>query len=159
MVNSRHKKESYLGDHVGVVENKIQQLKATIRSIHGGLRFHLPDLLIPHLVDYATFRQNIFPTGITKIAPKVALTGIKLRYKQELSIGFGDYCEVNKPIKLSMKSHIDKHRTKPALALSQCGNTRGSWTFLNLNTGKIIRRSIGTRMETNQLVLDYSSAL
>ena len=142
------------GDHVGVAENKIQQLKATIRSIHGGLSFNLPDLLTPHLVDYATFRQNIFPTGITKIAPKVALTGTKLRYKQELSIGFGDYCEVSKPIKPSMKSHIDEHRTEPALALSPCGNTRGSWTFLNLNTGKIIRRSIWTRMEMNQLVLD-----
>ena len=113
----------------------------------------MPKFLLKHLVDYVIFRQNSFPTGMNKIAPRVALTGNKLRFKQELSVGFGDYDEAVKPSNKSNCSSVMEPRTEPAIALSPCGNIRGSWNFLNVNTGHIIRRSIWKRMAMSELVV------
>ena len=140
------------GDHVGIVENKIQQLKATTRSVIHGLAYPMPRFLIKNLIDYVVYRQNTFPTGPNKTAPRVLLTGHKIRYKQELSIGFGDYVEVLTPPKVK-RSSVLVPRSEPAIALCPCGNVRGSWIFLNLKTGKLIRRSIWRRMPMTELVV------
>ena len=65
------------GDHVGTVESKIQQLKATTRSVIHELAYPMPRFLIKNLIDYVVYRQNTFPTGPNTTAPRVLLTGHK----------------------------------------------------------------------------------
>jgi hypothetical protein len=89
-----------------------------------------------------------------RVVPKVLFTGLKVDFKKELSLAFGDYCEV-----YVGTDNTSSGRAAPCLALHPCNNATGSWTFYNLRTHARICKSQWTKMVTTQLIVDAVNAL
>jgi hypothetical protein len=146
------------GDHLAVVDNKIRRIKELMRCVRADLPWLLPQLRVPDLASYAVSRVNIRRTAaaVNNVAPRVALTGRKVRAARELGLAFGDYCEVSDPkvVGVDTKSRQpSSDRTESGIALHPCSNEVGSWSFLNLITNRTMRRSRWTLMVTPPLVI------
>lgn len=61
------------------------------------------------------------------VCARVAFTGMKLDFSKELSLGFGDYCEV-----YDGTSNTTRSRSIPCVALYPCCNVTGLWAFYSL---------------------------
>ena len=105
------------GDHLDKIDIKIRRLKEVIRSVHSGLPWKLPNMLIKDLVKYCVSRMNLHPSSSndTGDSPRTMFTGRKPNYTKELDIGFGDYVEVYKNNVVSNDALTD--RTLPCIAL------------------------------------------
>ena len=101
-------------------------------------------------------RLNIFrTTALTQnVSPKVLFTGLKVNYKKELELAFGDYCEV-----YDGRDNTSKSRSIPCIALFLCNNSTGSWEFLNLQTKQRVRRSNWKLMATTELIIDTMNCI
>ena len=146
------------GDHLPIIDAKIKRVKEMVRCIHGDLPWPLPDARIPDLVAYAVSRTNLRRTAaaVDSVAPRVALTGRKIRATRELALAFGDYCEVADPkvVGVDQKSRqATINRTESCIALYPISNEVGSWQFLNLATNATVRRSRWTPMVTPPVVV------
>lgn len=146
--------ESGAGDHTPILDAKIRRLKEMIRSVLAALPWRCPQQMGPDVVSYSTTRHNIRPSTCngSGVAPRVALTGMKPRYKKELSIAFGDYCECRDPA--AQSNDASAKRTNPCIALYPVGNSTGSWVFLNIDTKRRVRRSQWRKMVTTQVIID-----
>ena len=141
------------GDHVDRVDERIRRVKEMIRSVHSGLPWQLPNMMIKDLVKYCVSRINLKrPNNSTaEESPRVAFTGRKPNFIKELSIGFGDYCEVYQN---NVKSNdACQDRTVPCIALWPAGNATGSWWMLNTKTNKRMRSSNWTKLVTNDMII------
>ncbi len=121
------------GEHVPIVERKIDTLKGRIRSCLMGLDYQLMFSLLRYLVEYATTMVNLEPCSKREdpTSPWELFHGRKIDYNRHLSIGFGDYAEVKDP---RARSNSMQPRSKPCIALLPVLNYQGSWLFLNLRT-------------------------
>jgi hypothetical protein len=139
------------GDHLPKVSIKIQRLKEVYRGVKEDLPWKLPLIFVKDLVAYVVARLNVYFTMAInqKIAPKVLFTGMCVDFKKELSLAFGDYCEV-----YVGTDNTSRARTAACIALHPCHNATGSWTFYNLRTHARIRKSQWTKMVTTQLIVD-----
>jgi hypothetical protein len=61
------------------------------------------------------------------VCARVATTGMKLDFSKELSLGFGDYCEV-----YDGTGNTTRSRSIPCVALYPCCNVTGLWAFYSL---------------------------
>jgi hypothetical protein len=59
------------------------------------------------------------------VCPRVLFTGMRVDYRKELSLAFGDYCEV-----FDGTDNTSKQRSVPCIVLYPCCNATGSWFFL-----------------------------
>jgi hypothetical protein len=145
------------GDHVVLVERKIETIKGMVRSIIHSLSYRLAYTLIAYCVMFAVMRINSVPnkTGYANISPKEALLGRKLDYKREVRAGFGDYVEATTP---NIISNSMAARTDSAITLMPMGNDRGSVTMLNLATFRPITREQFTVLPTPQHVIRLMNA-
>jgi hypothetical protein len=143
-------------DYVPKADIKIRRIKEIYRAIKNGLPWKLPINLVKYLVGYAVGRINLRRTTSlsTCMSPYRLFTGTKVNYKKSLSLGFGDYCEV-----FDWSDNTSRSRTLPCIALHPCNNSTGSWQFLNITTGVMIRRSHWRRMVTTQAVIDQLNAM
>ena len=146
------------GDHLSIVDAKIKRVKEMVRCIQSDLPWPLPDARIQDLVAYAVSRTNIRRTAasVDSVAPRVAMTGRKIRASRELALAFGDYCEVPDPkvVGVSQKSRqATVNRTNSCIALYPISNEVGSWQFLNLESNATVRRSRWTLMVTPPVVI------
>ncbi len=148
--------DSGAADNVPKVDVRIRRLKEIYRAVKNGLPWNLPVSLVKYLVGYAVGRMNIRRTTTlsTNMSPYRLFTGTKINYKKSLSLGFGDYCEV-----FDGSDNTSRSRTLPCIALHPCNNSTGSWQFLNITTGMMIRRSHWRRMVTMQAVVDRMNAM
>jgi len=135
---------------------KIRCLKEIYRAMKNGLPWNLPVSLVKYLVGYAVGRMNIRRTTTlsTNMSPYRLFTGCKINYKKSLALGFGDYCEV-----YDGTDNTSRSRSLPCAALHPCNNSTGSWQFLNITTGMMIRRSHWRRMVTTQAIVDQLNAM
>jgi hypothetical protein len=143
------------GDYISKVDAKIRRIKELYRSVKAGLPWKLPQLLVKELVAYAVARLNIRRTTAlnSNVCPKVLFTGLRINYKKELSLAFGDYAEV-----YDGTDNTAKSRSIPCIALYPCNNSTGSWVFLNLQTKQQVRRSQWQKMVTTKLVIEQMNA-
>jgi hypothetical protein len=146
------------GDHLSIVDNKIRRIKELMRCVRSDLPWPMPSSLIPELVAYAVSRLNLRRTtaAMNQVAPRVALTGRKVRAARELGLAFGDYCEVLDPkvVGVAEKSRrTSEERTESCIALHPFSNEVGSWKFLNLKTNSVVRRSVWTKQFTSPVVI------
>jgi hypothetical protein len=79
---------------------------------------------------------------------------MKVDYRKELSLAFGDYCEV-----FDGTDNTSKQRSVPCIALYPCCNTTGSWVFYSLESQKRLRRTNWKRMVTNEEIIKRMNAL
>jgi hypothetical protein len=143
-------------DFVSKVDSKIRRIKELYRSVKAGLAWTLPQQFIPSLVTYAVSRLNLRRTSALrgKMCPLYLFTGAKINFKKQLSLAFGDYCEV-----YNGTDNTSRSRSVPCIALHPCSNATGSWEFFNLKTNQKIRRSNWKRMVTTELVISIVNAL
>jgi len=139
------------GDHVAKVDAKIRRIKELYRSVKNGLPWKLPSTMVKDLVAYAVARLNIKRTTAINqnVCPRVLFTGIKVNYKKELTLAFGDYCEV-----YDGTDNTSASRSIPCIALYPNNNSTGSWNFMNLQTKQRVRRSQWKLMVTTELIID-----
>jgi len=104
-------------DHVSKVDSKIRRIKELYRSVKAGLKWQLPNIMVRDLVAYCVSRINIRRTTAinTNVCPRVLFTGIKVNYKKELELAFGDYVEV-----YDGTDNTSKPRSIPCIALYPC---------------------------------------
>ncbi len=75
------------------------------------------------------------------VCPKVLFTGLRVNYKKELILAFGDYEEVYDGMDNTACSH-----SVLCIALYPCNNMTGSWAFLNFSMKQYIPRSQWQKM-------------
>ena len=148
------------GDHADKIDQKIRRVKELIRSVHSGLPWNMPRMLLNDIVLYAVNRLNMRRSASSQgdvSAPKVRFTGRKPDFNKEFGIGFGDYVECYKPGVVSRDALAD--RSEPCIALYPLNNGSGSWMMFNLKTRRRVRRSNWRRMNTSQLIVDTMNGI
>ena len=145
------------GEKVAVIERRIRTIKERVRSIRSVLPFRPANILTKWLVYFAVMRKNLISTKADTPPPKELFTGLKVNYKCDLRVGFGDYCQVYKPN--GRKNNVNEDRTEGAIALLPSGNLQGSVKFLSLSSLKIITRDKWTALPMPQEVIDYLNKL
>jgi hypothetical protein len=137
-------------DYVPKADIKIRRIKECYRSIKTSLAWNLPMILVKDLVAFAVSRINIERSATINqtVAPKVLFTGLRLDFRKELGLAFGDYCEV-----FDGTDNTSRARSVPCNALYPCNNASGSWTFFNLITKQRIRRSLWQKMVTTEGII------
>jgi len=83
------------------------------------------------------------------MSPYRLFTGCRINYKKSLALGFGDYCGVYNGTDNTSRSH-----SFPFIALHPCNNSTGSWQFLNITSGVMIKRSNWRWMVRTQAIID-----
>jgi hypothetical protein len=127
-----------VGDYVSKVNTTIHCIKELYRSVKASLLWKLPKVLVKDLVAYAVAWINIRRTSAINhnVCPKVLFTGLKVNYKKELELHFGDYCEVYDSTDNTAKSWM-----VPCIALCPSNNATVLWEFLSVTANKKIRRT------------------
>ncbi len=135
---------------------KIRRIKEIYRCVKAELPWNLPKMLCKHLVAYAVARINIRRTTALSqnCSPAYLFTGAKVNHKKQLTLAFGDYCEV-----YDKMDNTSRSRSIPCLALFPCNNLSGSWVFLNLRTNLRVRCSNWKKMVTTQAIIDLVNTL
>ncbi len=143
------------GDYVSKVDVKIHPIKELYRSVKAGLPWKLPPSLVKDLVMYAVSRINLRRTTAlnVNVCPKVLFTGLRVNYKKELSLAFGDNVEV-----YDGTDNTARSRSVTCIALYPCNNMMGSWAYLNLSTKQYIRRSQWQKMQTTDIIISQMNA-
>jgi hypothetical protein len=143
------------GDYVPKVDAKIRRIKARYRSIKNGLPWQIPPAMIKDLVAYVVSRINIERSAAINlsVAPKVLFTGMRVDFRKEFGLAFGDYCEV-----YDGTDNTSKPRSVPCVALYPCNNAAGSWAFMNLHTRQRIRRTQWIKMVTKNVIISAINA-
>jgi hypothetical protein len=144
------------GDFGPKVDIKIRRIKEVYRGVKAELPWKLPPFLVKDLVAYAVSRINIWRTmAISQnFCPRVLFTGLRVDFKKEFSLSFGDYCEV-----FDGSDNTSQSRSVPCIALYPCYNVMGSWNFYNLVSKKRIRRTIWKKMVAISLFVEKMNAL
>ena len=126
------------GSHIPIVENKIKVIKNRMRCILASLQFRLPNSLIPYLVAFATTSVNMVITVncTTNTTPVENFIGRKIIYDLDLRVSFGEFvqCIVPEP------NNSLTPRTTDCIALLSTLNQRGTVTFYDIYSKKVINR-------------------
>lgn len=87
--------------------------------------------MVKDLVAYAVTRLNIRHNIVLndKMCPRVLFTRVKVNYKKELELAFGDYCEM-----YGGTNNTSVSRSILCIALYPTSNSTGSWEFLSPTT-------------------------
>ena len=134
------------GQHVPVVERKIRLVKERIRAYLQSIPYQLMFSLLRYLVEYVTLMLNLEPNSTREdsTSPHELFRGLKVDYKKQLRISFGDYAECHDPHNVT--SNDVQSRTDPCIALLPLLNAQGSHLFLNLETRRTCTRDKWTEL-------------
>ena len=121
------------GQHVPIVERKIRLVKERVRAYLQSIPYQLMFSLLRYLVEYVTLMLNFEPNSKREdpTSPFELFRGLKIDYKKQLRISFGDYAESHDP---HITSNTMQSRTDPCIALIPLLNAQGSNLFYNLDT-------------------------
>jgi hypothetical protein len=144
------------GTHIGIVENKIKCLKNRCRSIIHSLPYVLPNSLVKYLVSFASQCVNMVQTvNSPHASPLECMIGRKLDFNVDLRVAFGDYCQVHCA---DMDNSLDRG-TSGAIALLPSHNLRGSVTFFDLNTLRVIKRDSFKRVPSSAEIINRINSI
>jgi hypothetical protein len=115
------------GQHVPVVERKMQTIKQRVRCYENSLPCLMTKLLLIMCVIFCVSRINMQQsrTSHNRISPLEQFSGRKLDASRDLRINFGDYVHATVPDRDSTM----KARTQGGVALLNAGNSTGSVTM------------------------------
>jgi hypothetical protein len=126
--------------------------------MHSSIPLPLKQMLI-HLLHFVTMWLKNIPTTngiLADFSPCEIILCHHLSYKHHCRAPFGAYCKIhedNAPTNL-MRSHA-----LPAISLGPTGNFQGSYHFLNLVTGSVIKCRTFDELPEPQSVIDHVTAL
>jgi hypothetical protein len=126
--------------HVGEIERRIRDIKERCRGIICTLPYaQIPRIMLIYLLHHMVMWLNNFPAanGISdRFSPREILQHDKLEVKYHCIAPFGSYCEVHED---NAPTNIMESRGLPAICLGPTGNKQGTYSFLNLLTGLVIK--------------------
>ena len=147
-------------EHVGDIERRVRLIKERARGIVCTLPYtRLPRIMLIHLMHFITMWLNNFPVtnGVSAdFSPREIILRHRLSYKYHCRAPFGAYCEThedNEPTN-SMRS-----RALPTICLGPTGNFQGTYHFLNLLTGLVVKRRAFVELPAPQSVIDRVAKL
>ena len=146
------------GQHVPVVERKIQEVKEHARGIFNTLPYSLPGNLITWLIQFVVNRINFFPHkgGYENVSPKEAFCGRKVNFNIDARCGFGEYAECTDP---STADNTPASRTHACISLCPTGNLTGSVKFLSLQSNRIVTRDQFRIMPMPNIVISHMNRM
>lgn len=145
------------GQHVPVIERKIQDVKTRVRAHVNTLPYVMTKLLLTMCVLFCISRLNMQPsrTSTSSISPVEQFTGRKIDAAKDLRVQFGDYLQATVPDPdNSMRS-----RTQGCIALLPTGNLTGSVKMLCLATDRTITRDQFKVLPMPDLVIQHITAI
>jgi hypothetical protein len=115
----------------------------------------LPPTLVKDLVANVISHINICRTMAINlnVCPSVLFTGVRINFKKELELAFGDYIEVYDGTKNTSKSN-----SIHCIALYPCCSATGSWEFMSLKTKTRVHHSQWKLTVTTQAIVDTMNA-
>jgi hypothetical protein len=136
-----------------MVERAIRVVKERIRCVLIELPWKFPRALTKWLVYYCVTRINSLGRVASGVAmsPREQFKGIKLDYRKDLSISFGDYVQAYRAPKV--KNSMTE-RTVGAIALCPMDNQTKSWIFFNIISMKTFAASYWKLLPTPDIVID-----
>ena len=122
--------------HEEHVEREIRFVKERLRATEHGLPFRVALRLIRWMVYGCLSAINATRIGDNGITPREAFTGVKMDYKRDLRVAFGDYAQVSVT---TGKDNGPAARTVAAIALCPTGNYKGTVFWMDLKTLRELR--------------------
>ena len=149
------------GEHVAEIERRIRVIKERSRGIINTLPYlHFPQIMMINLLHFIVMWLNNFPsnTGISsRWSPREIVLRHRLDYKHHCRAPFGAYCEVHEDHEKERNSM--KTRGLPSICLGPTGNKQGTYNFLNLVSGLVVKRRTWNELPVPQSVIDRVSKL
>jgi hypothetical protein len=128
-------------EHVGEIERRIRVIKECCQGIICTLPYaQIPRIMLIYLLHHVVMWLNNFPAanGIPdRFSPREILQHNKLEVKYHCIAPVGSYCEVHED---NASTNSMQLRGLPAFCLGPMGNKQGTYSFLNLSTGLVIKR-------------------
>jgi hypothetical protein len=145
-------------EHFAEIELWIRGIKEHVHGILCTLHYkNLPPLMLIQLLLVVVMWLNNFPlaTGISpQFSPRELIICHCLDYKKHCKAPFGAYCEAQKE-----NNPTNSMLTQGTLSicLGPTGNLQGSYHFLSLVTGKLIKRQCFTELSIPQAIIDRAA--
>jgi hypothetical protein len=130
-------------DHVPIMERAVRTIKERVTALRDSLPYRVSRQLVKYLVRYVGICLNLFPSlsDADKRSPRERFTGVKPTLRSFRELAFGDYCMVPAQITPGQRRATTHAHSVGAIAVAPTFNSRGSWLFVSLDTGNVIRRS------------------
>jgi hypothetical protein len=143
------------GQHVPVVERKIQTIQQCVRCYENSLPCLMIKLLLIMCVTFCVSCINLQPcrTLHDRISPLEQFSGRKLDASRDLRINFGDYVHATVPDPDSTM----KARTQGCVALLNAGNSTEGVTMWCLATNRIVKRDQFKKLPMPDLIAHINS--
>ena len=128
-------------EHVPEIERKIRHVKERCRTCKASLPFEfMPNLMIRSLVTHMVMMINahIDKSGISDVySPRELVLRWQLDWTKHCRAPFGVYCIAYDDPTIT---NTQEERATEAICLGPTGNFNGTYKFLSLKTGKVIKR-------------------
>lgn len=147
-------------EHVPGVEREIRTIKERGRALLSTSPFKkFPRRIIIELVYYIVLWLNASPAKSSisnEYSPREIISGQKPDYKRDCKVDFFSYCEVHDE---PSPTNSMKPRTRPCIALGPTANLQGSYKFLDLETGKKLKKRSWTELPMPDSVISQVEAM
>ncbi len=148
-------------DHVGKEEWRIRVLKKWVHILATCIlpHPHSPQHMIIHLLYFVTMWLNNLPTthGISPgYSPHEIVLHHRLSHKQHCRAPFGVYCKMHED---NIPNNSLQSCALPTICLGPTGKFQGSYNFLNLISGFVIKRMPFTKLPARQSVIHHITEL
>ena len=148
-------------EHVAGIERETRVLKEWVRARWSTMPYQkIPIIMITELAKDVVTWLNSFPSKsslVQTVGVRALITGVNFDYALHCWAEFGQYCQVHED--KDRKNRVDLERTTGAIALRPSGNRQGGYSFMSLNTGRVIVRQHFTICPSTQKVMDCVHAL
>ena len=147
-------------DHVGDVKHHVQVIKEQAWGVVYTLPYsRLQHPMLIHLLHFVTMWLNNFLTStgiLDNFSPQKFILRNCLTYKHHCRAPFGTYCETHED---NAPTNSVCSRALPTICIEPTGNFQGSYHFLNLVSGAVIKHPLLDKLPAPQLVIDRVTAL
>ena len=98
-------------EHVPEVERAARTLKERVHAAWNTLPYKLPETMVVQLTYYACMMLNMFlkSNSVAGVTPRELFTGVRIDYKRDCKLGFGEYVQVyaENDISKTMHTHLE----------------------------------------------------
>ena len=128
-------------EHIREIERRIRVIKERCRGIICTLLYtRIPQIMLTHLLHHVVMWLNNFPVakGISdRFSPQEIILRHKLDYHHHCWASFGAYCKVHED---NTPTNSMRTRGTRAICLDPTDNIQGTYSFLSLTTGLVIKQ-------------------
>jgi Reverse transcriptase (RNA-dependent DNA polymerase) len=145
------------GQHVPVIERKIQTIKERVRAHENSLPYVMTRLLLTMCVLFCVSRLNMQPSrmSVDRTSPLEQFTGRKIDAARDLRVQFGDYVQA----RIIETDNTPRSRTQGCIAALPTGNLTGSVKMWCLATNAVVTRDQFKILPMPDLVIAHITSL